>query len=99
MGISFKQFNSYVSDQLSEEQLDEIFGVFGSKKDDVKDKLQQAKDKLKTTKDAQWAAAKAKAEAGGQRFPVPPRIAGSKPDKNNLGNAKQAELDWIKQHS
>ena len=67
--VTFKQYHKFVSSEdLSEEQLSEIFGLFGQDKEKLK-KLQAQKDALKKqadekkkaiqkAKDAQWAAAK-----------------------------------------
>lgn len=72
--VTFKQFNSFVSaEDLSEEQLTEIFGKFFGRDDDKIKKLQAQKDALKKAaddkkkeidkkKDELWKAAKIKAE-------------------------------------
>lgn len=72
--VTFKQYNSFVSaEDLSEEQLTEIFGKFFGRDDDKMKKLQAQKDALKKAADAKkkeidkkkdelWAAAKNKAD-------------------------------------
>lgn len=72
--VTFKQYNSFVSaEDLSEEQLTEIFGKFFGRDDDKMKKLQAQKDALKKAADAKkkeidkkkdelWAAAKNKTE-------------------------------------
>lgn len=72
--VTFKQYNSFVSaEDLSEEQLTEIFGKFFGRDNDKMKKLQAQKDELKKAADAKkkeidkkkdelWAAAKNKVD-------------------------------------
>ena len=51
--VTFKQFNTFVSSEdLSEQQLTEIFGKFFGRDDDKMKKLQAQKDELKKAADA-----------------------------------------------
>jgi hypothetical protein len=80
--VTFKQYNTFVSSEdLSEEQLTEIFGKFFGRDDDKMKKLQAQKDELKKAADAKkkeidkkkdelWAAAKNKAETGKKPSPL-----------------------------
>jgi hypothetical protein len=109
MAQSFKQFNAFVnaSDEdlaaLSEEQLQEIFGIF--KNNQKFDQAQAQRDKLKAAMDAKkkaaaakkdeiWKKAKERVEAENGGFSTAERGSGTFRSQAAMG--RSAELDWVR---
>ena len=108
MAQSFKQFNAFVnaSDEdlaaLSEEQLQEIFGLFknNQKYDHAKDQRDKLKTALELKKKAEadkkaelWKKAKASIDANGG-FNTAERGSGTFRSQAAMG--RSAELDWVR---
>ena len=109
MKQTFKQFNAFVSasdeeiESLSEEQLNEIFGLFknNQKYDQAKaqrEKLKQALDAKKADekkkKEELWKKAKERADAHNGGFNTQERGSGTFRSQAAMG--RSAELDWVR---
>lgn len=109
MAQSFKQFNAFLnaSDEelasLSEEQLQEIFGLFkNNQKYDAalaqREKMKQALDAKKAAekkkKDELWKKAKDAADAANGGFSTKERGSGTYRSQAAMG--RSAELDWVR---
>jgi hypothetical protein len=83
--------------QLSEEQLDEIFGkFFGKKPEDLKAKqaeLLAKQQQLRKERDAKFAAAKARIENPGKKVGKTTIVPSGSTSQAARGRA--AELDWV----
>jgi hypothetical protein len=107
MNLSFKQYVilSQPSEQLSEEQIDEIFGSFFGKSDSKEEKLKKLKaererlmnqrGKTRAQIEKEWAIAKARAEGK----PVPGHLPASMTIQpsgttSSAAQARHAERQW-----
>lgn len=101
MAITFKKFVTFVEHDgdMTDEQLDEIFGMFkNNAKIDAakkqKDDLLLKKKELGKKKDALFA--KRKAELDAENGGFDPKERGTSTSRNAASSGRAAELDWVR---